>query len=75
MASSIVSGLFAGRSGLNTHGQAMAVIGDNLANVNTIGHKAARVEFSDLIAGQAGGIGSGIGSDVKAVTQVFEQGT
>ena len=33
----ISSSLFSGISGLSTHGNAMSVIGDNIANVNTIG--------------------------------------
>ncbi len=33
----ISSALFSGVSGLNTLGNSMAVIGDNIANVNTIG--------------------------------------
>ena len=72
---SIVNGLFAGRSGLNSHGLAMAVIGDNIANVNTVGHKTSRPEFSDLIAGRSSTVTSGIGSEIAATTYVFSQGT
>ncbi len=73
---SIVNGLFAGRSGIASHGAAIAVVGDNISNSSTIGYKASRAEFEDLIAGEGGGgktIGSG--SSLAAVTTVFEQGT
>ena len=35
----ISSALYSGVSGLNTNGQAMSVIGNNLANTNTVGFK------------------------------------
>ncbi len=73
---SIVNGLFAGRSGISSHGAAIAVLGDNIANANTIGFKAARAEFEDLIAGgQASGRVIGAGSSVSAVSSIFQQGT
>lgn len=75
MAATIVNGLFAGRSGLNSHGAALAIVGDNIANVNTVGHKAARPEFKDLIAGSSSGVASFIGAEVSTAPQIFEQGT
>ena len=38
----ISSAMYSGVSGLNTNGQAMSVIGNNLANTNTIGFKGSR---------------------------------
>lgn len=73
---SIINGLFAGRSGISSHGQAIAVIGDNIANSSTPGYKASRAEFSDLIAGgQASGRTIGSGSQTSAVSAIMEQGT
>lgn len=73
---SIINGLFSGRSGIASHGLAIAVVGDNISNANTIGYKASRSEFEDLIAGgQTAGKVVGSGSSVSAVTNVFEQGT
>ena len=40
--------LFSGVSGLRAHQQKMDVIGNNIANVNTVGYKAGRVTFSDI---------------------------
>lgn len=72
---SLLNGLFAGRAGLASHGIALGVIGDNISNVNTIGHKASRAEFSDLIAGRSSNVTVGVGSEVVRTTQIFEQGT
>ena len=41
--------LFSGVSGLKAHQQKMDVIGNNIANVNTVGYKSARVTFSDIL--------------------------
>ncbi len=73
---SIINGLFAGRSGIASHGTAIAVIGDNISNASTVGYKAARAEFEDLVAGgQASGRIVGAGSSVSAINSVFQQGT
>lgn len=40
--------LFSGVSGLKVHQTKMDVIGNNIANVNTIGFKASSVSFSDV---------------------------
>jgi flagellar hook protein FlgE len=73
---SIINGLFSGRSGLASHGTAIAVVGDNISNTSTIGYKASRAEFEDLIAGgQTAGKVVGSGSTISAVSTIFEQGT
>ncbi|SKA85528.1 flagellar hook protein FlgE [Paucidesulfovibrio gracilis DSM 16080] len=46
------SSLFIGSTGLISHGQRMAVIGNNLANVNTSGYKRAETHFQTLISEQ-----------------------
>ena len=47
--------MFAGVSGLKTHQIRMDVIGNNIANVNTVGYKAARVTFKDMLYQQMTG--------------------
>lgn len=42
--------LFAGVSGLKNHQTRMDVIGDNIANVNTVGFKKSRVTFQDMLS-------------------------
>ncbi|MBQ1393098.1 MAG: flagellar hook protein, partial [Lachnospiraceae bacterium] len=41
--------LYSGVAGLKTHQTKMDVIGNNIANVNTVGFKASNVNFSDLL--------------------------
>ena len=66
-----------GLSGLNAVSKNLEVIGNNVANANTFGAKAARAEFSDMYASAMNGAGSsaiGIGVNLSAVTQQFTQG-
>ncbi|MDN5325491.1 MAG: flagellar hook protein FlgE [Moorella sp. (in: firmicutes)] len=59
--------LYSGVSGLRTHQTRMDVIGDNIANVNTVGFKRSAVTFKDVFyqtlrggsAGDSGGTGMG----------------
>ena len=50
-----VGSFSAGLSGLNANGQYLAVIGNNLANINTIGFKSSAVTFMDLVSQTVGG--------------------
>jgi len=64
-------------SGLNAATRSLDVIGNNIANANTIGMKTSRTEFADLVSsslGAGGGGGAGLGVDVAAVSQTFSQG-
>lgn len=73
---SIINGLFAGRAGISSHGTAIAVVGDNISNSSTIGYKASRAEFQDIIAGgQTSGRTIGSGSQVATISSIFNQGT
>lgn len=42
--------LFSGVAGLKTHQTKMDVIGNNIANVNTVGYKASSMVFADLMS-------------------------
>ena len=74
----ILSSLYTGVSGLAAQGEALGVIGDNIANANTIGFKASRAEFQDIISKSLKGIlgGNQIGRGVKigAVNPILVQG-
>lgn len=73
---SIIDGLFAARSGIQSQGTGISVLADNISNANTTGFKYSRADFSDLIAGNlSGGATAGSGSQVKAITPVLTQGT
>ena len=63
-----------GLSGLNAASKNLEVIGNNVANANTVGAKASRAEFGDMYATAISGRGVGIGVNLQAVTQQFTQG-
>ncbi len=75
----ITSALYSGVSGLNTNSQAMSVLGNNLANTNTIGFKGARSVFSDMLSstifGSGGASQVGRGVNMSKVDNIFSQGT
>lgn len=71
--------MWTGVSGLLAHGEKMNVLGNNIANVNTIGYKASNMHFEDFYyqftntAAQANGqVGRGV--SVAAVFGDFSQG-
>ncbi len=79
--------LYSAVSGLSVNQKSMDVIGNNIANVNTIGYKQGRAVFQDLmsqtlIGGKTptdsrGGINPrqvGSGAYLAAVDNIFEQG-
>jgi flagellar hook protein FlgE len=53
----------------------MSVISDNIANVNTVGFKASRANFSDVLGGVIGGQRTGAGSVVDNIQTIFNQGS
>lgn len=65
-----------GLSGLNAASKSLDVIGNNVANANTVGFKGSRTEFADIFANSlaSSATQSGIGTRVSAVTQQFSQG-
>ncbi len=75
---SIITNLYQGVSGLNTNSTRMEVVGNNIANVNTVGFKAGRVHFSEILGrtvlGASGAGQIGAGAQVDGVEQVFSQG-
>ncbi len=71
------SALFSAVSGLDSNGKALSVIGDNIANANTVGFKSSRINFMDLLSQRLLGLSSttGIGSAVQSIDQLHSQGT
>ncbi len=66
-----------GLSGLSAASRSLDVIGNNIANANTVGAKVARAQFSEIVAASttaASGQTEGIGVEVAAVSQQFTQG-
>jgi flagellar hook protein FlgE len=74
-----VGSFSAGLSGLNANGQYLSVIGNNLANINTIGFKSSSVTFMDLVSQTVGGPSAnpmqvGLGVGTGSISPVFSQG-
>jgi flagellar hook protein FlgE len=80
--------LYAGVSGLRNHQVRMDVIGNNIANVNTVAFKASRVTFKEAFAqllqgasrppGGLGGVNPiqiGSGMNIGSIDQLFTQGS
>lgn len=68
--------LYTGVAGLTAHGEALGVVGDNIANVNTTGYKAERAIFSDLLGRSMMAMNKpGSGVKLSKITRVFAQGT
>ena len=76
---SLSSSLFTGTSGLKNMGNALQVVGNNIANLNTVGFKKGRSTFADTlyesVATQAGTDQMGRGMAVGDVSQNFSQGS
>lgn len=69
-------------TGLNNNSMAINVIGNNLANMNTIAYKTSRLTFAELLAGSANSISPdgnpiqvGIGSILDKITPMYTQGS
>jgi len=74
------SSLFAGISGLASAGKQLDVIGNNIANVNTVGFRSGKIHFGDILSqsvtgGSAAGMQVGRGVDVAGITTQFSSGS
>lgn len=80
--------LFSGVSGLRNHQTRMDVLGNNIANVNTVGFKASTVQFQDVLSqtvqgssspqGDRGGTNPmqvGLGMSVASISTQFTDGS
>lgn len=66
-----------GLSGLNAASRNLDVIGNNIANAQTVGAKVSRAEFAEVVAASTialTGRNEGIGVEVSTVSQQFAQG-
>lgn len=75
----MLTSLFTAVSGMNANGTSLSVIGDNIANLNTVGFKSSRVNFGDVLSSTLSGISGssqvGRGVMVMGVTPLFTQGS
>ena len=66
-----------GLSGLNAASKNLEVVGNNVANANTVGFKGSQAQFGDVFAAALTGSGAatiGIGAKLETVAQQFTQG-
>ncbi len=83
----MMASLFSGVSGLKNHQVKLNVIGNNIANINTIGFKASRVNFQEALVQTTKGAGRpsaisggtnpvqlGLGMQVASIDTLFQQG-
>jgi flagellar hook protein FlgE len=79
--------MYSGVSGLQAYEEMLDVIGNNIANVNTVGYKAQSTQFADVLsqtisgsgppAAQVGGTDAqqvGLGVEVSGISTNFTQG-
>jgi len=75
----MLSSFFSGISGLMANSYGINVVGNNIANVNTIGYKGARATFQDVlyqsVFGTAGTSQIGRGTALSSVDTLFAQGS
>lgn len=72
----MLTSLFAAISGMNANGTSLSVIGDNIANMNTVGFKGSRISFGDVLSGIVGGsLQVGRGVFISDTSPVFTQGS
>jgi flagellar hook protein FlgE len=74
-----VGSFSSGLSGLNANSTYLSVVGNNLANINTIGYKASAMSFADLVSQTVGSTSInptqvGLGVVTGAISPVFSQG-
>ncbi len=74
----MLTSLFTAISGMDASGTQLSVIGDNIANMNTVGFKKSKVAFGDVLSASitnvAGSAQVGRGVFVQEVSPLFTQG-
>ena len=75
----MLTSLYTAISGMNANGTTLSVIGDNIANLNTVAFKGSRVAFGDVMSQTLAGLSSssqiGRGVLVSSISPLFTQGS
>ena len=69
----IYGSIYSGVSGLNAQGTAVAIISDNIANINTIGYKGSQANFSTLVSASSTANSYSSGSVQAGNRQLIDQ--
>jgi flagellar hook protein FlgE len=81
---SLYSAFYASLSGLTSNASALGVIGNNLANLNTVGYKDATASFENLYSTALSGSGTsgdgdpmqvGLGTGLSSISTDYSQGS
>ncbi len=78
---SLLTALYSGASGIDNNSTELSVVGDNIANANTVGFKASRASFADAVAQTlvgglpTGGGQRGMGVRLQSVQKILTQGS
>ncbi len=70
----LMTSMYSGWSGLTASSTQLSVIGDNIANANTIGFKGSRAVFQEALAQSMMGGGLGTGTGLQAIQRILSQG-
>src|SRR5580692_13036590 len=72
---SILNALYSGASGLDAESDALGVVGNNVANSNTVGFKESRAFFENVMGAATGTTSIGSGVTMSSTQTDFTQGT
>jgi flagellar hook protein FlgE len=74
----LLGSMYTGNTGLQAASKGVGVVGDNIANTNTIGFKASRIHFQEMlqeyIVGASGVNQVGRGVQMQRIEKLFTQG-
>jgi flagellar hook protein FlgE len=70
------SSLNIGAAGMAANSTELNIVGDNIANANTIGFKGSRAAFEDMLGASLAGVNGqvGLGTRLQAVQKILTQG-
>ena len=75
----MLSSLYSGVTGISAAGYTMSVLGNNIANSNTVGFKGGYTSFADILSQSLGGAGGGNqvgrGVNLADIGTLFTQGS
>ena len=74
----LLGSMYTGNTGLQAASKGVGVVGDNIANTNTIGFKSSRIHFQEMlqeyIVGASGVNQVGRGVQMQRIEKLFTQG-